>query len=151
MSAVCVLTPVVIASWPAMSAAVVGVAGPLGFSVVPIATVRQRRQSGERVVTEIEGSEVLEEAMGEQEKIVIRRDDAEIEFSRDERGALRLCVTGKGSKAELDRLGREVAGRVVQQFAYHRLMTELKARDFGVVEEHVGADQSINVRVRLNR
>ena len=46
---------------------------------------------------------------------------------------------------------KEVAGRVVQQFAYHKLMTELKARQYNVVDESVDQDDSIQVRVRLGR
>jgi hypothetical protein len=58
-------------------------------------------------------------------------------------------VSGQGhSKAELERIGEEVAGRVVQQFAYHKLMTELKNRNYSIVEESVQEDDSIQIRIK---
>ena len=38
--------------------------------------------------------------------------------------------------------------RVRQQFAYAKVMAELEARGFDVVQEQVEADQSIRIRVR---
>ena len=65
---------------------------------------------------------------------------------------LLLSKTNKGqTKADLKRIGDEVAGRVVQQFAYHKLMTELKKRNYSILEETVQEDDSIQVRVKLVR
>jgi queuine/archaeosine tRNA-ribosyltransferase len=83
-------------------------------------------------------------------RIAMEKDGVHIEFGQDERGACTVCVTGaKKSERELRQIGEEVAGRVVQQFAYHKLMTELKRRNYSIVEEQVMQDQSIQVRVRL--
>ncbi len=82
----------------------------------------------------------------------IERDGFTIDFGVDERGTCTVCVRGKGrGKAELKKIGDEVAGRVVQQFAYHKLMTELKQRNYNVLEESVQDDQSIQVSVKLAR
>ncbi len=149
MSAVCVLTPIVISSWPTISAAVFGAAASLGFAIKPerIQADAPRKRT---VETEVPNSEVVGEAMGPSQKIVIQRGDITIEFGQNDRGACTVCVTGEGhSDFELRKLGEEVAGRVVQQFAYHKLMTELKARKFSVIGEEVLADESVHVRIRL--
>lgn len=154
MSAVLVLTPVVIASWPVIATTVAGVAASMGFTIVSGLEQEQKqpqRAATTKVETEVPNSEVLESEMGPDHKIVIRRDDVTITIGRDERGACTVCAEGsRHSKAELRQLGEEVAGRLVQQFAYHRLMTELKARKFNIVEQKVEGDESIRVRVRLN-
>lgn len=153
MSSVCVLTPIVVSSWPAIASAVVGVAASMGFTVLTPEHALQPAKTGKkRVETEVPNSEVLQENLGHGEKIRIQRGDIEIEFGRDERGACTVCVTGeRHSKAELTRIGEEVAGKVVQQFTYHKLMTELSQRSFRVLEESAQADGSIQVRVRLDR
>jgi hypothetical protein len=48
----------------------------------------------------------------------------------------------------LRRLGEELIGRVTQQYAYHRVISELKERQMDIVGERVGEDQSIKIRVR---
>jgi hypothetical protein len=81
--------------------------------------------------------------------MVVERDGIKAIFSRDARGALKLCVEGSGqSKAELKRIGEALVGRVAQQYAYHRLVSELKERQMTILEERVGADQAIHIRVR---
>ncbi len=152
MGAILVLTPLVVASWPAITAAIAGAAASLGFSVASAATAgeHQVRAPGKRVETEIENSEVLSENLARGEKIIIQKGDITIEFGQDERGACTVCVTGeKHSEKELKAIGEDVGGRVVQQFVYHKLMTELKKRKYSIVEEQVQTDQSVRVRVRL--
>ena len=149
MSAVCVLTPLVVASWPVLSSAILGAATSLGFSVRAESLHREKPRR-HRVETEIENSEVVADALSRGQKIVVQKGDITIEFGQDERGACTVCVTGdRQSDRELRKIGQEVAGRVVQQFAYHKLMTELKKRNYTVVEEQALQDQSVHVRVRL--
>ncbi len=153
MSSVCVLTPVVIGAWPMIAAAAASVAASMGMSIKAGAEIEL--ESGavrKRVVTEVPNSEVLEYAMGTEERIVLTQDDVEIAVSRDERGGIRVCVTGeRHSKAELEQIGQNVAGRLVQQYAYHRLVAELRDRNYEVVDESIQRDQSIQMRVRLSR
>jgi hypothetical protein len=49
---------------------------------------------------------------------------------------------------ELEAAGRELMDRVRQQFAYAKVMEELEARGFDVVQEQVEATGAIRVRVR---
>jgi hypothetical protein len=150
MSAVCVLTPLVISSWPVISAAIVGAAASMGFAVRGDELHEEEQDRTKTVETEIENSEIVAEEMNRGQRIVIQKGDVTIAFGVDERGRCAACVSGKNySDAELRRIGEEVAGRVVQQFAYSRLLSELKKRHYQLVEEEVLQDGSVQLRVRL--
>ncbi len=152
MSTVCILTPIVVGSWPMIASAVAGAASAMGFAVVGSETATDESSAETTVETEVPNSQVVAEAMKPGQKIRIVREGITIEFGVDERGACTVCVSGIGqTKADLKRIGDEVAGRVVQQFAYHKLMTELKKRNYSVLEEGVQEDDSIQVRVKLAR
>jgi hypothetical protein len=150
MSTVCILTPIVIGSWPMIASAVAGAASALGYTMAT-AEHPDVTKARSTVETEVPNSEVLAEVLERGEKIRIVKPGVVIEFGVDDRGACTVCVTGDHDKAALRKIGEEVAGRVVQQFAYHKLVTELKARHYDVVEETVQQDDSIQVRVRLDR
>src|SRR5262245_32086880 len=117
MSTVCVLTPIVIGSWPAISAAVLGAAGAMGFTLAGVEIEPLRARDESTVETEIPNSEVVAESLARGEKIQIERDGVQIQLGVDDRGKCSVCVHGKGrNKGELRRIGEEVAGRIVQQF-----------------------------------
>jgi hypothetical protein len=150
MSSIVVVAPLIVAGWPVITAAVTAAVGSMGFSVVqssgsakPIAVKTKTRAE-----IDVEDSEVLEEAapVGE---LVIQRDDVRVIFNRDARGALKVCVEGENhSKSELQEIGREVLGRVTQQYVYHRIVTELQDRHMAIVDEQVSADHTVKLRVR---
>lgn len=157
MSSVCVITPMVLGAWPGMVAAAMGAAQALGLSVVSpeLATklgVDTRAEGFTRVQIEVENSQVIAEHLSGQQEILLRTAKGILlRVSRDERGSLKVCAEGEHvSKAELKETGEALAGRIVQQFAYNHLMTELAAQNFDVVENTVEKDQSIRVRVRAN-
>jgi predicted phosphoribosyltransferase len=52
------------------------------------------------------------------------------------------------SRSELRRLGQELIDRVTQQYVYHRVVTELKARNMTIVDEEVAEDRTVKIRVR---
>ena len=93
MSTVMVVAPLVIANWSAISAAVVGAVGIMGFSTVneAVAASRQVRQPN-RAEIELEESEILDGTGGSGEEIVVERGDVRAIFTRDARGALKVCV-----------------------------------------------------------
>lgn len=148
MSAVCVLTPILIASWPVISSAIVSAAASLGFAVATRPKEEQVDAGSNRVQTDLPNSDILSGNVGEEARMVIEKDGVTVTFTRDARGACKLCVSGEASKKQLEKIGQEVAGKVTQQFAYHKLVTELKARDFAIVEEKVQQDDSIRIRIR---
>ena len=156
MSSVIVLTPLVIAGWPVITAAVTAAIGSMGFTVVSNAargTIDAKKSTApkNRAEIDVEDSEILAEttsAAGTNE-IVVERDGVRAVFSRDARGALKLCMEGEHlSKAELRRIGEELIGRVTQQYVYHRIVTELQQRNMTIVDEEVAADRTVKIRVR---
>jgi hypothetical protein len=150
MSSVVVLAPVVVASWPVITAAVTAAIGTLGYSIVKQPSRQKTRQENvTRTELELEESEILEGAAGTGEELVVEREGVRAIFTRDARGALKVCMEGSGlSKKELKRLGEEMIGRVTQQYVYHKVVTELKQRNMQIVDEEAGADRTIKIRVR---
>ena len=148
MSCVVVVTPLVIAGWP------------MGFSVAQSAAAakthadtsvaaKPRVDTHAQVEIEVEESEILADAIANQKIVVQRGDGVRAVFTRDQRGALRLCMEGEAvSKDELRRIGQELIDRVTQQFVYHRVVTELKQRNMTIVDESVSADRTVKIRVR---
>ena len=153
MSCVCILTPVVIAAWPAFSAAVVAAATSLGYTVVEELKQSQTNevtQTGEhRINLEIEQSEIVTGQLGRDQRIRVIRDGITVTFSRDARGRAAVCVSGVGYTDEtLRAIGEELSHRVVQKYVHRRLLDEINARQFVVVEEEVDENQAIRLRVR---
>ena len=84
------------------------------------------------------------------ETLVFAKDDIQVVFSRDLRGKLSVRVHSDSlSQAELKALGEEFVAKVTQQYAYHRLMTELQQRNFTVASEETEADGTVRLQVRV--
>jgi hypothetical protein len=154
MSCVCILTPIVIAAWPAFSAAVVAAATSLGYTLVEESIQETQEnnvsESGtRRVQLEIEQSELVTNQLGRDQRIRVTRGNITVTFSRDARGKASVCVTGAGhSDEELRALGEQLSQRVVQKYIHQRLLEEIRARQFVVVEEEVDENNAIRLRVR---
>lgn len=151
MSAVCILAPVVIAAWPAFSAAVAAAAVSLGYQVTSEVFAHQEvsNSSTNTVNLEIAQSELVTEQLGRDQRIRVSRDGVCITFSRDARGRASLCVTGEGlDETTLRAMGEEMSQAVVQQYVYQRLMDEMRAKGFVVVEEQSEVDRTIRLKVR---
>jgi hypothetical protein len=150
MSTILVVTPILVTSWPAITAAVSAAVATMGFSVAQDAMAKASMSTGmTREEIEIDDSEIMEDAVGTDQKIVVERDGIRATFSRDPRGGLRLCMEGHGTpKRQLRELGEELLGRVTQQYAYHRIVSELKNRNMTIVDEQMTEDQSVKIRVR---
>ena len=150
MSTVLVVTPIIIASWPAITAAVTAGVATMGFTTLQHAA-SQSRSSATKTREEIDvcDSEVMTDAVHGEEHIVVQRDGITATFRKDERGQLKLCMEGSShSKAELRELGEELLGRVTQQYAYHRIVSELKDKNMTIVDEHMTENESVKIRVR---
>jgi hypothetical protein len=150
MSVVCILTPVVIAAWPAFSAAVAAAATSLGYTVLEsMETARGPTANTPKVLLEIANSEVVTGTLGRDQRIAVHRDGVTVTFSRDERGRASLCVTGAGrTDAQLRALGEELSRAVVQSYVYQRIKDEMRRREFVVVEEETSDDRTIRLKVR---
>jgi hypothetical protein len=143
----------VIAAWPAFSAAVVAAANSLGYMLVE-ETVKQRaelqqQQAGTQVNLEITNSELVTGQLGRDQLIRVTRGGVTVTFSRDARGHASVCVSGEGyGHDELRSMGQELSHRVVQKYIHQRVLDEVRARQFVVVDEQVNEDQSIRLKVR---
>ncbi len=150
MSAVCVLTPIIIGNWPVISAAVAGAVSALGFTTVKDAakTLLEVKKNCKEVTLQVESSEVVTEALSLDQSLVFSRQNITLHFSRDARGHCSVKVYGMQGEAELKKLGQEVSQRIVQQYVYNRLMSELKDKNYHIVEENVDDQQTIQLKVR---
>jgi len=152
MSTVVILTPIIISSWPAITAAVAGAAAGLGLMVKE--SVKEAVQEAEveveqSVEVELADSEVIAENLATSKEIVLTKADLKISVGRDERGRCTVCATGKGrSKAELKQIAEDFAQKMTQCFVYNRVMSEVKSRNFQVVNEEVMEDESVRIHVR---
>lgn len=160
MGACIILTPVVIAAWPAFSAAVTAAATSLGYAVAATATslgyaaiekttesARQNMPSSVRL--DVPNSELVTNQLGRDQRISVTRDGVTATFARDARGKAQVRVIGSGrDEATLRALGEELSRRVVQKYVYQHLIDELKQREFTVVEEDVEANQTIRLKIR---
>lgn len=149
MSCVCILTPVIIASWPQFSAAIVAAATTLGYATVTGKNSTTGQELQQAVNLEIAQSEIVTGQLGRDQKISATRGGVTVTFSRDARGKASVCVTGEGyTDEELRMFGEELSRRVVQKYVHQRLMDEIKARQFNVVEEEVDENNNIRLKVR---
>jgi hypothetical protein len=150
MSTVIVLAPVIIANWTVITAAVTAAIATMGFSVVRSSeeqTVGVSNRTREEI--DVEDSEILEQAAGSGQEIVVEREGVRAIFRRDARGVLKVCMEGEGhTKSDLRRIGDELIGRVTQQYVYHRVVTEMKNHNMAIVDEEVGEDRTVRIRVR---
>jgi hypothetical protein len=141
----------IIAGWPAITAAVTAALGTMGYAMVKDTGPRRRvlAEGRTKAEIEVEDSEILEGTAGSGEELVVEKDGIRATFSRDGRGALKVCMEGEGyTKGQLRKIGEELIGRVTQQYVYHKMITELKERNLIVVDEEVAQDRSIKIRVR---
>jgi len=144
---------VVIAAWPAFSAAVMAAATSLGYTLVDeqqwANETRSMTKPDNRVDLEVPHSELVIDTLQRDQHISVTRDGVTVTFARDVRGKASLCVTGEGhSEAELKARGEQLSQRLVQKYVYQRLMQEMSARQFVVVEEETDENHAIRLKVR---
>jgi hypothetical protein len=156
MSAIIILTPLVIAAWPAISAAVVGAVGAMGY-VAANTVANEMNKTKENLKTslknsvdiEVGNSEILKDNMAREQELVFTKGDVTVIFKRDVRGKLNVCVKGENtSKAELERIGKEIAGKVTQQYIYNRVVSEIQDSEFSIIDQEVDEKGAIKIHVR---
>jgi hypothetical protein len=148
MSAVVVLTPIVVASWPVLASAVVAAAASAGFRVVRKEEPKVKKAAANSVDLQMENADVVADSLSPDQKIVVERDGVRVSFSRDARGRFRTCAEGDASKDELRKIGEDLSGRVIQQYVYRRLAQELGQNGFSTVSEEKAPDGAIRLHVR---
>jgi hypothetical protein len=154
MSTVFILTPVIIGGWPTITAAIAGAATALGLAVKEsvkeeVQNAVQQANVEQQVEIALADSEVLAQSMATDKEIVLTKGNVELRVRRDERGRCSVCAKGKGhSKAELKQMAEEFTQKMTQCYVYNRVATELKNKNFQVVNEEVMDDQAIRINVR---
>ena len=154
MSAVLILTPVIISSWPVIATAVAGAASALGLLVKETASEAVKQEQADasverNVEVELSQSEVLAESLVTDQEIVLTKGTVELRVKRDERGRCIVCAKGIGhTDAELKMIAEEFTQKLTQCFVYDKIMRELKTKEFQVVNEEVLKDDSIRIHVR---
>lgn len=153
MGSVCILAPVVIAGWPAFSAAAVSASLSLGYHVVSElkkdarATVAPGQSND--VQLEKERSEPGGLPPGREQRLAVTRGGVAVTFALNARGQASLCVTGNDESEEaLRALGEELRQRVVQRYVYKKLTDEMRAHGFVVAAEEEGKNRAIHLKVR---
>ncbi len=151
MSTIVLLTPVIISSWPLITAAVAGAAAGMGLAAKEVVKegLENLEETAQSVEIELAESQVSVENIATGKEIVLVKDGVEIRVGRDDRGRCTVCAKGKGkTKAELKMIAEEFSEKMTQCFVYNRVMSELKNKDFQVVNEEVMEDQSVRINVR---
>jgi hypothetical protein len=152
MSAVLVLTPIIIASWPAITAAVAGAASAMGMVVnekVKEAARENQKTSEKTVEIELSESEIIAASITAEKEIVVSKGGIEIRIKRDNDGRCIVCAKGKGhSETELKQTAEQFSQKLTQCYIYDKVMRELKSKDFQVINEEVTKDESIRIHVR---
>ena len=152
MSTVVILAPVIIGSLPIIAAAAATAAANLGLTVAR--EIKETNANLENMVDnsveiELEHGQAVAENMAAGEEMVMSRNGMTIRISRDNRGRCKVCAEGDGySKVELKAAAQQFTEKFTQSFAYHRTVTELKRKNFQMVDEHVEEDGSIKIHVR---
>lgn len=151
MSVVMVIAPLVTASWPIISTAACSAATSFGFSLLKQGYDErpQERSSEETVELEIENSSVFKESLKNEQKLEFKKDDLTMTFYADEHGRYMLRIKGnKKTKVQLQQIGKEMMHRFTQQFAYHKVVSELKQKGYAVATEEMLENKTVRVVVR---
>jgi len=152
MSAIVIFAPIIITSWPMISAAVVAAVGAMGYTAVSVnqqVDVETEVNEDQGIELEVDNSEVVGATLAREEALTFERDGITLKFRRDIRGALKITVKGESySKSQLESIGSEVAQKVTQQYMYNRVISELQQNNFAIVDQEVGEDETIKIRIR---
>ncbi len=148
-----IVLPAAAAAWPLVAAAAMAAAGALGYAAASREeeeTEAAAQDTAKTVEIALAKADAVVSTLARGQEMVFTRDDVRIVFSRDTRGksALRVCGQGR-SEAELRQLGQTFANRIVQQYAYHRIVTELQQRNGTVVDQQVEQDGTVRLHVRI--
>jgi len=136
---------------PAVAMAALAAAAALGYTVSRGAD-RTRAAGMTEVDVKIENAETVTEDLRLGQQLILNRDGITLVFSRDRQGRAVVRAAGCGmTQVALRAAAEEFISHLTQQYAYHRLMTKLRQKDFTVIEESVEADRTVHVRVSVYR
>ena len=152
MSCLCIVVPAVICGWPVLCGVAAAAAAKLGYEVAgaerklkPLSEAKETRA----IDLELQNSELAGEEIGLQEGFTVRRTGVSLRFTVAPGGRFKVCVEGQGkSDEELKQTGQTFLRQMVQQYAYSKVMRELRSRGFNIVEEEVDEGNRIRIKAR---
>ncbi len=150
MSVVFVIVPsLAVGGWSLLAAAIAAACSALGYHVLRGERKQVTATKVDESVSLTLDAQALSDALDREESITVVQGDVTITFHKDPRGRVTMHVNGKNkTEAELRMIGQTVMNRILQQYAYQRVMQELEKRGFTVVKEEVDENQVIKIRVR---
>jgi hypothetical protein len=155
MSICLILTPVIVASWPAITAAAASAAAALGLAVkesvqdAARASADRRTKEDGRVEIELAESQVQGQDVVAGQDLILTRGTVKLRVRRNEQGGCSICAEGAGhTKAELRAMAEEFSRKLSQCLTYNKVMTELRTRGFQVVNEERMEDETVRIHIR---
>ena len=131
---------------PMIAASAAAAAVSLGFAAV---RAYNKAKACNSIAIDANNTEDITAGLSLDQALAFEKDGVTVIFARDSMGQVAVRVEGEQSDAELRAIGEKVAQALVQQYAYHRLVTEMKARGMAVVEESVEADGTVHLKARV--
>ena len=94
--------------------------------------------------------EVVEEQVDRDRTLRFVKGDVTVAFKRDLRGKFSVQVSGPDtmSRRELEYMGRDFLGTIIQQFAYNRMAEEMERRGANIIGEEVNENGDIVLKLR---
>lgn len=149
MSCIFVIAPAVVVAWPVLAGAVAAAAGTLGYKALNTGQKLDEKLEADRwVEISLKGSKIVADSMKRDSEFTIMKDDITATFKREADGRCIVHISGKNkAEAELQQAGQELLGRVTQQYAYSRVIAEMKNSGFTITNEEVAEDNTIRIHV----
>ena len=150
-----VMLPIVLPAlpimWPVVAAAATAAAAALGYAAAGTATgAGVEVKAGTEVDIQAASAEAVTAGLTLGEVLTFTKGEVSVRIGRDNRGKVFVKVhSPHHSKAELQAIGQELCNKIAQQYAYHRLVSEMKQRNFTVLDETVEEDGTVRLKVRV--
>jgi hypothetical protein len=132
-----------------LAGSIAAAAGALGYTALNTGQQLDTEESVDSwVEISMKGSEVIADAMQRESEFTVRKGDVTATFRREPDGRCLVHVAGMNkTDAELNAIGEELLGRVTQQYAYNKVVSEMKSKGFAVTAEEVTSDNTIRIKV----
>lgn len=150
MSVVFVITPIIMGGWPVIASVAAAAAGALGYKKLESSiAVAQAVEETTSVKLEVENVESIAKGVHSDDSIKFGNEELQITVSKDARGQCSVHVDGKGkTEEELKKAGQQLIQKIMQQYAYQKVASELKKSGFSIAQEEVTEKQTIRIRFR---
>lgn len=156
-----VLTPTVGWALPLVWPIVLSIAGGMGYRLYT-STAEDAPMRGGQLTQDLQQAkivrlsldqvirDIVSDEVGREQVLRFVKGDVVVVFKRDVRGRFAIEVMGSDDKTtrELEAVGMQFAGELIQQFAYNRMAAEMERRGANVVGEEVNENGDIVLKLR---